>query len=547
MPPYRFDQLEMHSLLEQKAAAMEAAGAHLKHLLAQPGRLENFCARGGGLFLDFSRQRLDQSILDLLYQGARDLDLCGRFTGMCAGEKINRTEDRAVLHTACRNFNQDPIYVDGCDIMPDIRRVRDQIRSFSNDVHSGKLTGSTGKCFRHVVVIGIGGSYLGSEFVSTALEAYADKKIHLHYLSNVDIDNFGTVAAAIDPETTLWIIISKSYTTAETTANTLQADQYMRQQGLDPTRHTVTVTSQGSPGDDPSRTVLQTFHMFDFIGGRYSVTSAVGGVPLSLYLGYDCFERFLNGAAEMDTHALSATPERNLPMLAALISLWNFSYLGYRQQAIIPYAASLAKLAPHIQQLSMESNGKGVDRNGRFLNSPAGMVIFGEPGTNAQHSFFQLAHQGRPFPIDFIGVLRPHHYRYQALSKGVTNHQELWANMLAQAQALAMGRENTRTERHFTGNRPSSTLVMTDLSPENLGRLLSFYEARTVFEGFLWGVNSFDQYGVELGKSLAGELRDEMSLKNQDSHYGFDKADEISRFYLNMLFDESTTIREAGG
>ena len=539
MPPYRFDQLDVHARLQQQAAAIEASGVHLKQLLAMPERLKDFSAQGGGLFYDFSHQRLDAPTMALLCQTAHDLDLSGQFARMCAGEKINCTEKRAVLHTACRNFSQNPVFVDNSDIMPDIRGVRHQIRSFCDDVHSGKLTGSTDKPFRHVVVIGIGGSYLGPEFVSTALSAYADKQICLHYLSNVDIDNFGAVANAVDPETTLWVVISKSYTTAETTANTLQATQFMRQQGLDPSRHTVTVTSQGSPGDDPSRPVLQTFHMYDYIGGRYSVTSAVGGVPLSLYLGYDRFERFLKGASEMDAHALTAPPEHNLPVLAALISMWNISYLGYQQLAIIPYTSPLAKLAPHIQQLSMESNGKGVDRNGKFLETPAGMVIFGEPGTNAQHSFFQLAHQGNPFPIDFIGVLKPHFGHHNALSKGVTNHQELWANLLAQASALAMGRENSQSERYFSGNRPSSTLVMEDLSPENLGRLLSFYEARTIFEGFLWGVNSFDQYGVELGKSLAGELRQEMAQKNRDPQYDFDKTDEISKFYLEMLFNAS--------
>jgi glucose-6-phosphate isomerase len=298
----------------------------------------------------------------------------------------------------------------------------------------------------------------------------------------------------------------------------------------------VTVTAKGSPGDDPDRPVLRSFHMFDFIGGRYSVTSAVGTVPLSLYLGYEKVEAFLKGAHEMDTHARIAPPEENLPMLAALISVWNTTYLGYPQQAIIPYAAPLAKLAPHIQQLNMESNGKSVDIHGDFLPSPAGTVIFGEPGTNAQHSFFQLAHQGPAFPVDFIGVLKPQYPQYDTRSKGVTNHQELWANMLAQARALAEGEENTDRARHFSGNRPSSTLVLEDLSPANLGRLLSFYEARTVFEGFIWGINSFDQFGVQLGKTLATGLRSQMAERNQDPGHPFDAADPIGSHYLEMLY-----------
>lgn len=536
MTPYRLDHLELHGQLHRQAEWMQRPEAHLRHLIEDPDRLTRFSARGGGLRLDYSRQRLDEPTRELLLSIDARLGLRERFGRMCAGEKINVTENRAVLHTAAREFGTEPILVDDRDVMPDIRRVREQIRQFSRRVHSGEITGSTGKPFRYVVVIGIGGSYLGTEFVSTAMAAFADKGIRLHYLSNVDIDNFGAVAAAIDPETTLWVVISKSYTTAETSANTHQAEQFMRERGIEPAGHTVTVTSKGSPGDDPSRPVLQTFHMFDFIGGRYSVTSAVGGVPLGLFLGYDRFEDFLKGAAEMDRHARQAPADQNLPLIAALISVWNTTYLGYAQQAIIPYASPLAKLAPHVQQLNMESNGKGADIQGNLLPQPAGVVIFGEPGTNAQHSFFQLAHQGRPFPIDFIGVRTPQHTRFKARSKGVTNHQELWANLLAQSRALAVGRESEDRARHFDGNRPSSTLVLDDLGPVNVGRLLGFYEARTIYEGFIWGINSFDQYGVELGKSLADALRTEMARRNDHPEHTFEGVDPISRSYLEMLF-----------
>jgi glucose-6-phosphate isomerase len=537
MTSFRLDQIDLHDVLRNQATAMARPEAHLRHLIDAPQRLERFSARGGGLFLDYSRQRLDEATRDLLFQVESRLALRARFDRMCRGDELNVTEKRAVLHTACRDFSADPIRVAGKDVMPEIRRVRDQIRLFSEQIRDGRITGAGGRPFRHVVVIGIGGSYLGTEFVSTALAALADKGIRLHYLSNVDIHNFGAVAAAIDPATTLWVVISKSYTTAETSANTLQAEQFMRHQGLDPAKHTVTVTSKGSPGDDPSRPVLQTFHIFDFIGGRYSVTSAVGGVPLSLLLGYERFEGLLKGAAEMDAHALNAPVEQNLPLIAALISVWNTTYMGYPQQAIIPYAAPLAKLAPHVQQLNMESNGKAVDTQGQPLPEPAGMVIFGEPGTNAQHSFFQLAHQGRPFPIDFIGVRTPHYRQFTARNKGVTNHQELWANLLAQARALAVGQEHPDKARQFTGNRPSSTLVLEDLSPENVGRLLAFYEARTVYEGFIWGVNSFDQFGVELGKKVADGLRDQMAKRNDKPGHDFTGTDPISKAYLRMLFD----------
>jgi glucose-6-phosphate isomerase len=533
----RLDQLDTHAQLKQRAGVMKRPQAHLRHLLKDPGRLARYSARGAGVFFDYSRQRLDDPSRELLFSLDKKLELRQRFGKMCAGAQLNVTEKRAVLHTACRNFGQEAIRVDGQDIMPEIRRVRDQIKDFCAQIHGGKITGANGRPFRHVVVIGIGGSYLGPEFVSTALAPLADKGISLHYLANVDIDNFGAVAAAIDPLTTLWVVISKSYTTAETSANTVAAEQFLRAQGLDPGRNMVTVTSKGSPGDDPNRPVLQTFHMFDYIGGRYSVTSAVGGVPLSLFLGYERFEAFLKGAAEMDEHARSAPVEENLPLLAALISVWNTTYLGYPQQGIIPYTSSLAKLAPHVQQLNMESNGKAVDVKGEFLPEPAGMVIFGEPGTNAQHSFFQLAHQGKPFPIDFIGARQPHYTQYTSRSKGVTNHQELWANLIAQAQALALGKESPDKARWFSGNRPSSTIILDDLGPENIGRLLSFYEARTVYEGFIWGINSFDQFGVELGKKLADGLRGHMAERNQNCSYDFGSVEPISKFYLQLLFD----------
>jgi glucose-6-phosphate isomerase len=535
MQVIRLDQTETHERLKGRARAMAQPAKHLKHLIAAPDRLESFSTHGGGLFFDYSRQRLDKETREELVQLAQGLQLHQRFDQMCSGEMINVTEKRAVLHTAARSFENQPVRVGAQDVMPDIARVREEIKNFSAKVHQGTITGSTGRPIQHVVVVGIGGSYLGTEFVSTALQAVADRHIQLHYLSNVDIHNFGALVERIDPAGTLWVIISKSFTTAETMANTAQVETYMRDQGLDPAHHMVTVTAKGSPGDDPDRPVLQSFHMFDFIGGRFSVTSAVGGVPLSLFLGYERFEEFLQGANEMDRHARSAPVLENLPLLAALISVWNTTYLGYPQQAIIPYASPLAKLAPHVQQLNMESNGKAVDLQGRFLPAPAGVIIFGEPGTNAQHSFFQLAHQGKPFPIEFIGVRTPQYPQFRSMSKGVTNHQELWANMLAQATALAVGKDDPDAARHFTGNRPSSTIVLSDLSPRNIGRLLSFYEARTVYEGFIWGVNSFDQFGVQLGKTVASGLRSRIADRNRNRTAQFTDLDPIARFYLEML------------
>ena len=467
---------------------------------------------------------------------AGECQLLDQFNALMQGSKLNTTEKRAALHTATRSFQTKPIMVDGLDIMPTMHTVRAQVKAFTEEVHSGRLTGSTGKPFDTVVVIGIGGSYLGTEFVAHALTAYADQGIDLYFLSNVDIHDFGRIASRIDPATTLWVVISKSYTTAETMANAKQAEDFVKSSGLEPADHFVTVTSQGSPGDDPATSMLASFHMFDYIGGRYSVTSAVGGVPLSLLLGYDRFEQFLKGAEEMDLHAANSPARKNLPLVAALISVWNYFHLGYKVQGVIPYAAPLAKLAPHVQQLYMESNGKQVTASGDLMEEAAGFVVFGEPGTNAQHSFFQLAHQGRPFPIDFIGVLRPQYEAYQNKSRGVTNHQELWANLLSQPQALAIGKQDADRARSFPGNRPSSMLLMSDLSPANIGRLLSFYEARTVYEAFLIGINPFDQFGVELGKTIASTVRTAIAQKNESPDHIFQDEDPITQFYLDMLF-----------
>jgi len=536
MPSEKINETPAWKSLMQHAAVMEHPEKHLKKLLNEKDRFNKFSLNGADIFFDFSRQRVDETTMDLLFELSSARKIKQAFNSMVNGEKVNVTENMASLHTESRSFSDEPVLIDGKDVMHDIIRVRDEIKAFSSKVLGGEIKGSTGKPFEHIVVIGIGGSYLGPEFVSSALEVYAAENIKIHYLANVDIHNFGEIASRINPETTLWIVISKSYTTAETMANANQARIFMEDKGLDPSKHFITVTSKGSPGDDPAAPILDSFHMFDFIGGRYSVTSAVGGVPLSLYLGYDVFERFLKGANKMDIHANNAPDKENLPLIAALISVWNNNFLGYPAQGIIPYATPLCKLAPHIQQLNMESNGKSVQMGGEHLDIDSGQIIFGEPGTNAQHSFFQLAHQGRPFPIDFIGVVTPQYMQYQTKSKGVTNHQELWANLISQPMALAVGKDSKDKARYFSGNRPSSTILLNDLSPENVGRLLAFYEAKTVFEAFIWGINPFDQFGVELGKTMASGIRNEIKMKNENENYNFDKSDPISRFYIETLF-----------
>ena len=284
MTGLKLNEISVWKKLIQQADIIKRPEKHLKHLLADKDRLTKFSLKAAGIFYDFSRQRLDDKAMDLLFELAEILKLKQQFNAMASGEKVNTTENRAALHTAVRDFSDNPVFVDGKDVMPEIRNVRDDVKVFASKVHQGEITGSTGKPFRHVVVIGIGGSYLGTEFVAQALHPLADKNIEMMFLSNVDIHNFGRIVSQIDPETTLWIVISKSYTTAETLANANQAYAFLTEKGLDPAKHFASVTSKGSPGDDPGNPVLSSFHMFDFIGGRYSVTSAVGGVPLSLYV-----------------------------------------------------------------------------------------------------------------------------------------------------------------------------------------------------------------------------------------------------------------------
>lgn len=536
----RFTQAPSHGRLVRHASDWRCnPQLHLSRLLAQPGRFERFSLRGGGMFLGFTHQRVTGETMQFLHSLAKERLVTDQFAAMASGVKVNNTENRAALHVACRDLTRRKFVVDGKDVAPDVREARKAIKPFVEKIHNGTLRGTTGKRFTDAVVIGIGGSYLGTEFASHALAEHADKNIKLHFLANVDPHAQGRIFNAIDPERTLFIVVSKSYTTAETLLNAAGAYQLMEDKRLDPAKHVLTVTAKGSPGDNPANPVLQAFHMFDFVGGRYSVASAVGGVPLSLELGYDKFTRFLKGAHEMDRHAMTASPEQNLPLTAAMLSVWNNNFLGYGVKGIIPYVQPFSRLAPHVQQLNMESNGKNVDVLGNLVNHRTGPIIFGEPGTNAQHSFFQLAHQGpNGFPIDFIGVMRSAYPDIKVKRRGVTNHQELWSHLTAQPNALAMGlrQEGKKVDgkRRFPGNRPSSMILLKDTSPENVGRLLSFYEAATVYEAFTWGINPFDQYGVENGKTLATQNREVIAAMNKGQPMP-PTVDPITKKYLEAL------------
>jgi len=534
-----FSTLNAVQNLKQLSKTFQNKKNHLKNLIQEKNRFKKFSLKLDGFFYDVSKQRINDHVVNELINLAKETRAKENFSKMVTGQIVNVTENRAALHTATRDFTHDHLMLDGLDVISEINRVNKQIKQFSKKVHNNEIKGSTGKSFTDAVVIGIGGSYLGCEFVYTALKHSIHPRINLHFLANVDIDNFGQIIKIINPETCLWIVISKSYTTTETLANLNQTLLFLKDNHLDPLKHLVTVTAKGSPGDDSSNPCLGSFHMFDFIGGRYSVSSAVGGLALSLAFGFDIFNRFLKGCHTMDLHAENAVEEKNIPLTSALISIWNSNFLHYPAQAIIPYCSALSKLAPHVQQLYMESLGKGVTSDGQILKNQTGVIIFGEPGTNAQHSFFQFAHQGSVFPIEFIGVVNPAYNKAVAKSKGVYNHQELWANMIAQGQALAMGKDDDDKAKHFTGNRPSSTILINKLTPESIGMLLAFYEARTVYEGFILGINPFDQFGVELGKVLASDIRDHIRRKNNDKIYDFNSLDPTTKFYLDTLFKGS--------
>lgn len=539
MPQPSFSNLKAFQNLKTLSQSFKNRKTHLKNLIKDEKRLVHFSLKEKGLFYDFSKQKITSDIKKELINLAIETNAKQKFSDMMSGEIVNATENRAALHTATRDFSNESIFYKSNDVLRPIKDVNRKIEDCVNKIHQKTIQGSTGKDFTDAVVIGIGGSYLGCDFVYTALKHYQNPLINIHFLPNVDIDNFGQTIKDIDPETCLWIVISKSYTTTETMANLNQVMMYLNRHKLDPAKHIVTVTSKGSPGDDPGNPVLESFHMFDFIGGRYSVSSAVGGLPLSLAFGYEVFQKFLRGCHAMDLHALNQDEHKNIPLMSALISVWNSNFLDYNAQAIIPYSAALSQLSPHVQQLYMESLGKGVTSNGDIVDYQTGVIIFGEPGTNAQHSFFQLAHQGSTFPIEFIGIVKPVYTEEQSMSKGVYNHQELWANMIAQANALATGKNDQDKSKVFTGNRPSSTILINDISPESIGMLLSFYEARTVYEGFILGLNPFDQFGVELGKITATGLRKEIEQKNKDRNHKFNSLDPVSEYYLEILFKGS--------
>ncbi len=498
-------------------------------------RAARFSLEAAGLYLDYSKNRIVAETVRLLYDLAHTARLGHAIGRMFAGERINTTEGRAVLHTALRNRGAEAVIVDGEDVMPSVRAVLARMRAFSEAVRSGEYRGLSGAPFTDIVNIGIGGSHLGPLLVTRALRPYQKRGPRVHFVSNVDPTDIAETLAVVPPHTTLFVIASKTFTTQETLHNAETARRWFMARTGDAAaigRHFVAVstnrTATAAFGIDRER----VFGFWDWVGGRYSLWSAIG-LPIVLSLGMEVFERLLEGAYRMDRHFHGAPLEANLPVVLGLLSLWYTDFFGAQSRAVIPYDQHLEYLPAYLQQLEMESNGKGMTLAGGALDYPSAPVVWGAPGTNGQHAFFQLLHQGTLLiPVDFLVALAGHHPLEE-------QHELLVANCIAQSQALMRGRsaaevraemrargvpeaevERLVPHRVCPGNRPSNTLCYERLRPETLGALIALYEHKTFTEGVILGIDSFDQWGVELGKTLAGEvaagLRGQLPAPDQD-------------------------------
>lgn len=491
-----------------------------------PGRFDRFSHRVAGLLIDYSKHLVTGDTLDLLRQLARARGVEELRDRMFAGERINVTEKRAVLHVALRNRSSRPILVDGRDVMPDVRRALEHIRAFSERLRRATASASSAARITDVVNIGIGGSDLGPAMATEALTPYTREGPRMHFVSNVDGSHLAETLRRLEPSTTLFIIASKTFTTEETMMNARSARSWFLARGgreQDIASHFVAVSTNEA---EVRRFGIDPAHMFvfwDWVGGRYSLWSSIG-LPIAIAAGYDRFEQMLEGAHAMDEHFRTAPLEENAPVTLGLLGIWYADLLGAETWAVLPYDQYLHRLPAYLQQLEMESNGKRVDRSGRLVDVPTAPVIWGEPGTNGQHAFFQLLHQGtRLVPCDFLIAAEGHHPELAA------HHRALVANCLAQSEALAFGRsaDEVRAEleaqgmspeeaaslaphKECPGNRPSTTIAYRRLEPRTLGALLALYEHKVFVMGALWDINSFDQWGVELGKRLAARIRPEL-------------------------------------
>ena len=458
-----------------------------------------------GLRYNYAAKKVDGRVLQLLQELADEQQLVEKYRALLAGEIVNTGENRKVLHHLARGQLGADVVFQGKNMRQFYEEQRQKITDFAAKVHAGEIRGSTGKPFSTVTQIGIGGSDLGPRALYLALENWAakngKKKMDAHFISNVDPDDGAAVIASLNPEETLFILVSKSGVTQETLANELFVKSFLKKAGLDPAKHMIAVTSETSPlANNPA--YLASFYMDDFIGGRFSSSSAVGGAVISLAFGPEVFACFLSGAAESDKMALETDIRKNAALLDALIGVYERNVLGFPATAVLPYSQALSRFPAHLQQADMESNGKQVNRFGEPLSYATGPVVFGEPGTNGQHSFYQLLHQGTDIiPLQFIGFLE-NQTGEDVEVDGSTSQMKLRANLAAQIVAFAKGKDDENPNKRFPGERPSSLISGKQLTPEVLGALLAHFENKIMFQGFTWNVNSFDQEGVQLGKKL---------------------------------------------
>ena len=500
---------------------------------ADTQRFHAFSEEAAGIFLDYSKNAVTRETMDLLCALARERGVEAQRAAMFAGDRINNTEQRAVLHTALRAPRGEKLMLDGQDINAEVHAVLDRLGHCAERVRSGDWTGYTGQAITDVVNIGIGGSYLGPKMVCEALRGIAHPRIAMHFVSNVDGHDLDALLARVKPETTLFIVASKTFTTQETMMNAQSARAWFLKTGeeADLARHFVAVSTNTQAVTDFGIDPANMFGFWNWVGGRYSVWSAIG-LPVAIAVGHDGFREFLAGAHGMDQHFCSAPLERNLPAILALVGIWNRNFLSSTSISVAPYHQDLASFPGYLEQLDMESNGKRVDRDGAPLSVATSPVIWGDTGTNGQHAYFQMLHQGTdPVPVDFIAALRPSH--------ALAGHQEaLLANCFAQSEALMRGRTQDEVaaelqaqglaadriaalapHRTFPGNRPSNTLLLQSLTPASLGALIALYEHKVFVQGVIWGINSFDQWGVELGKVLARAIQNElMTAPDVDAH-----------------------------
>ena len=505
-------------------------------------RAEKFHIKWNDFLIDYSKNNITKTTIDLLIKLANETGLKSAIAQYFAGDIINKTENRAVLHTALRAPESAKVFVDGINVMPEIYKVKKSIKKFTNEILTGKRKGYTGKKFTDVVNIGIGGSDLGPAMVVEALQFYKNN-LTTHFVSNIDGDHVYEILKKINPETTLFVIVSKTFTTQETLTNaeTIRSWFLKSATQFDVAKHFVAVSTNIQKVTNFGIDQNNIFPMWDWVGGRFSLWSAVG-LSISLSIGYDNFDQLLQGANAMDVHFKEEKFNKNIPVLLALISIWHNNFFGAESEAIIPYTQYLQKLAPYLQQAIMESNGKCIGRDGKKVQYQTGTLIWGEPGTNSQHAFFQLIHQGtKLIPTDFIGFVAPLHGNKE-------HHNKLMSNFFAQTEALLNGKtaQKVQTEfdnqkldsktatflkpfKVFEGNKPTNTILIDKLTPSSLGGLIAMYEHKIFVQGVIWNVFSFDQWGVELGKQLATSILQEINSNNIASH------DASTSFLLNYF------------